>query len=170
MPEHDAAATRLRDSATKTIEFVTLGYHDVSLNFTVRLGRTESLADVLNAAGGYNNFDPDTVFIALADVLPKCMGVEFGREASPVLYLEVPYWSHQQMQDETHRQGSVLDEEQRLAILAEAIDALREAKADTVAVEFLSDNEHQRVYLKPGEKFKAPEGSTLGLKVRGWWD
>lgn len=168
---HDPAATRTRDTIDKTVEFVRLGYHDCSLNFTVRLGRTDSLADVLNAAGGYNRFDPETVFLALADVLPKLMGIEFGREASPVMYLEIPHWSHQQMQDETHRQGTALDREQRLAILDEAVAALRAAEVDTVAIEYLSDNEHQRIYLREGrdKDYELPEGN-LGLKVRGWWD
>lgn len=43
----------------------------------------------------YNEFQGEPVAVAVAKFRGRVSGVEFGREGSPVLYFDLPYWSHQ---------------------------------------------------------------------------
>jgi hypothetical protein len=169
MAAPDAAASRTRDSAAKTIEFVKLGFHDCSLNFTVKTGNVDVLPHFLDAAGPYNDFDPDRVLEALGEVLPRCMAAEFGRESSPVLSLEIPYWSRQAMHDKSRGMGRPLDETERREIAQRAVEALRAAGAETVSYSTVTAEGLDRHYLKEGEGMPETLPTQAALTVRGWW-
>jgi hypothetical protein len=173
----DSTETRLRAAAADLIEFVRLGFHDCSLDFKVRLGRADHLADVLNAAGDYNDFEPSRVFHALADVLPSVSSIEFGREASPVMYVEIPHWEHQAMGWDSKATGRVngerLDPEARTAAARKVADALKAAGADELSLEpdwnFGGTlNREQRWLGNGGADLPADLEGTI--KLRAWWD
>lgn len=166
---HDPAVSRTRDTVAKTIEFVRLGFHDCSLNFTVRTGNADVVPHLLDAAGPYNDFDPDRVLAALAEVLPEAMGIEFGRESSPVLYVDIPFWTHQRMGDETRTQGRLLEEAERVKIAQAVVDALRECAAETVSYQTVTSQGVDRIYLSSGQGIPERLPIGAGLTVRGFW-
>ncbi|MGH2705895.1 MAG: hypothetical protein ACRDJ4_12620 [Actinomycetota bacterium] len=86
------------------IELVALAYGDCQtpprgarlLTFrTEMISEAALLSQVVGQVPGYNAWRSHTVLTELRPIFPKLMGVEFGREASPVLYAFVPYWRHQ---------------------------------------------------------------------------
>src|SRR5512146_2766031 len=173
-----SSETRLRAAAADLIEFVRLGFHDCSLDFKVRLGRADHLADVLNAAGGYNDFEPSRVFHALADVLPLVSSIEFGREASRVMYLEIPWWEHQAMGWDSKATGKVngarLDDDARREAARKVADACKAAGADELSLEPdygpLGAVTRERVWLKAGGGADLPAEVSGSIKIRAWWD
>jgi hypothetical protein len=164
MSSHDPAETRTRDSIEKTIAFVRLGFHDVSLNFTVRLGATDHLADVFNACGPYNDFEPEAAFIALAPIFPKVSAVEFGRESTPIIAFEVPYWDHQRIGYTGPRMSSHLTNDQRHETAAAAAAALEQAGVSRVRYHLVTSTEED--YLR---RIAGRDLSGVGVTVRGEW-
>lgn len=97
---------------THVVEFVRLGYqHDTSFCFHSVLRDWDTFRACLEAAGGYNEFYPSAVVKAFAEVFDDLASIAFGREGSPVMYLDLPYWTHQRLrfavgtgrQDSEHR-------------------------------------------------------------------
>lgn len=81
--------------------FVKIGF---GLNEGQRFQSTEFLTPRLRVAQAaplirlvkqYNEFQGEAVAKAVEKFHGRVSGVEFGREGSPVLYFELPYWSHQ---------------------------------------------------------------------------
>jgi len=81
--------------------FVKIGF---GLNEGQRFQSTEFLTPRLRVAQAaplirlvkqYNEFQGEAVAKAVEEFHGRVSGVEFGREGSPVLYFELPYWSHQ---------------------------------------------------------------------------
>lgn len=163
------ADTRLRDTAEKLIEFVRLGFHDCSLHFTVRLGLPDRLGDVLDAAGGYNDFDPVRVRLEVELVAGELMSIEFGREDGPVLYVEVPYWSHQQMGwGGEPKGGGKLAPRQRQRIGGRAIAALRCAGARSVSLVAGEQYGSAGLELRNPDALPMP-GDDVPLRIRATW-
>jgi hypothetical protein len=84
------------------VDFVKYGYGDShglktrSLDFrTETFANYETFAAALAMVPGYNNFDGPAVAKRFKSLWPELMSVKFGREGSPVLYVQVPYWSNQ---------------------------------------------------------------------------
>jgi hypothetical protein len=176
MAAHDPAATRTRDTIEKTVEFVRLGFHDCSLNFTVRLGATDHLADVFNACGPYNDFEPEAAFLALADVLQQSSAVEFGRQSTPILILEVPFWEHQQMGYTGPTMSSKLTRDQRREIGEAIVDGLRAASAARITYETVTTGSIDTVALGEGcnlPRLIVPDSrgglEGAGFKIMGEW-
>lgn len=81
--------------------FVKMGF---GLNEGQRFQSTEFLTPRLRVAQAaplirlvkqYNEFQGEAVAKAVEKFHGRVSGVEFGREGSPVLYFDLPYWSHQ---------------------------------------------------------------------------
>lgn len=104
----------------------------------------EELVDLLRVAGPYNAFDPEIVANEICAVFPRLSSVEFGREASPVLYAHVPYWTHQAIAWNGSGMGERISAEERSAITREFLEAMRRAEADELTDE--------------------------GYAARAWWD
>lgn len=77
---------------TDIVEFVRLGYSDVSLYFRIHVHNRSTFDATTKAVGGYNNFDPRQVAETIGPVFDDAMQVEFGRESPPVLYVGIPYF------------------------------------------------------------------------------
>ena len=73
------------------VEFVRIGYNDACTNFTVRFHRhdLDTFKKAVRAAGQYNAFEPTNVLKAFAKIEKLVDQVSFGREGSPVMYIEV---------------------------------------------------------------------------------
>ncbi|PTU30564.1 hypothetical protein [Stenotrophobium rhamnosiphilum] len=93
----------------------------------------------------YNNFEGEKVAAAMTEFRGKVSSIEFGREGSPVLYIDLPYWTHQR-------------EETVLAGKGEKIPDNENAKL----VERL-----KQVFIK---KLAADEFDVEGRRIRIWWD
>jgi hypothetical protein len=131
--------------------FIRLGFGlDESVNFEstellTPVMRTVQAQQLIQMVSSYNNFEGKRVADALAEFRGQISGVQFGREGSPVIYIELPYWTHQQ--EETRIQGQ-----------GQRIPAYRTDKL----VERL-----RRVMV---EKLAADEFNVEHNRVRVWWD
>lgn len=81
--------------------FIKIGFGlDESVRFqstqllTPRL-RTVQAQKLIALVKSYNNFEGEKVAAALTEFRGKVSAIEFGREGSPVLYIDLPYWTHQ---------------------------------------------------------------------------
>jgi hypothetical protein len=131
--------------------FVRLGYAlDKNQRFqsteflTPRL-RTVQARHLIQLVKSYNEFDGLKAAEALAAFEGKVSGVEFGREGSPVIYIELPYWTHQ-------REGTT-PAGMSTRISDEGNDKLVQ--------------ELRRVFVGT---LKADEFSVQRRRVRMWWD
>jgi hypothetical protein len=88
--------TRLRNA----VEFVKLGFgDDFGFDFRSLYFRTEELttdeAQAVVKLINYDEFDGVKVAEAIGQFRGKIASYEFGREGSPVLYVNLPAWTHQ---------------------------------------------------------------------------
>jgi hypothetical protein len=94
----DAAPKRLE----QTLELVRLVYGDLhgkdtrSLHFRSEALSTDDMKAVLPLVESYNGFVGAKVSEALERLRGEISYYEFGREGSPVIYVHLPYWAHQQ--------------------------------------------------------------------------
>ena len=96
--EADAGASRL----AQTMELVRLVYGDLhgketrSLLFKSEPLSTDDMRQLLPLVEHYNGFAGAKVSEALEGLRGEISYYELGREGSPVLYVHLPYWTHQQ--------------------------------------------------------------------------
>lgn len=55
----------------------------------------EEASEVAKVVSSYNEYKGKDVASAILKLRGKVSSVEFGRENSPVLYVHIPYWTHQ---------------------------------------------------------------------------
>jgi hypothetical protein len=131
--------------------FVKIGF---GLNQNQRFQSTEFLTPRLRVAQAaplirlvkeYNEFQGERVASAVEKFRGRVSAVEFGREGSPVLYFELPYWSHQ-------REEATSDAERT---------KISEAENDLLVSELKS------LFVT---ELHADEFSVNGRRVRVWWD
>lgn len=111
---------------------------------TPRLRSTQTVT-LIRLVKHYNEFDGERVALAVEKLRGRVSGVEFGREGSPVLYIELPYWTHQR--EESLRNG--------------AGTKISDAENDKLIQDL------KQVFV--GE-LKADEFSVAQRRVRVWWD
>lgn len=106
--------------------------------------RTAQAAPLIRLIKQYNNFEGERVALAVERLRGKVSGIEFGRQGSPVLFIELPYWTHQR--EETMREGMGVK---------------------------ISDAENEKFVAELRQTFvselKADEFSVRGRRVRVWW-
>jgi len=131
--------------------FVRLAYGlDRSLGFestqflTPRL-RTAQAERLVRMVGVYNAFNGPKVADALVRLRGKVSSIEFGREGSPVIYIELPYWTHQIEETSMSGQGTRISESESAALASEI----------------------KRLFVT---ELKADEFSVESRRVRIWWD
>jgi hypothetical protein len=107
--------------------------------------RTGQAAPLIRLVTSYNEFDGERVAAAVEKLHRRVSGVEFGREGSPVLYIELPYWTHQREESREAGSGTKISDEETAKFVAE----LRQA--------FVSE-------------LKADEFQVNRRRVRIWWD
>lgn len=130
--------------------FVRIGF---GLNENQRFQSTEFLTPRLRTAQAvalirlvpnYNEFNGERVAAEVEKLRGRVSGIEFGREGSPVLYLELPYWTHQREESKEAAGTKVSDEETSRFI-----------------------TELRRTFV---DELKADEFQVSRRRVRVWWD
>lgn len=113
--------------------------------------RTESITDyqefceLISLIGiNHNAFDCRRVIAELRPIFPKLMGVEIGRESSPVLYAYLPYWTHQAIEWNGGGNATPIPSEGREQLKQSFLEAMERARADEISDE--------------------------GYGLRAWWD
>ena len=82
-------------------QFVLLGYGDLreknyrSLNFVTECLKTDQMSQIIPIVTQYNAFDGKKIAEALKQFRGKISCYEFGRAGSPILHIDIPYWTHQ---------------------------------------------------------------------------
>ena len=132
-----------------TETFVRIGYGlekgFQSTDFLTPRLRTVQAVPLLKMVKQYNNFEGERVAAAVQDLRGKVSGVEFGRDGSPVLFIELPYWTHQREETKTEGIGVKIDDKDTEQFVAQ----LRNV--------FVSE-------------LKASEFSVRGRRIRIWWN
>jgi hypothetical protein len=135
------------------IEFVTLGYGDLlrdrafrSLHFRTDRLTTRQAQIVLRLVKSHNAFEGEKVAVAIDAFYRRVSWYEFGRETSPVLYIELPYTENQIEEHTSHIVGTRIVEDRHEALLRELEQMFHTLNAD----EFSVDERRHR--------------------VRAWWD
>ena len=116
-----------------------------STSFLTPFLRTTQAAPLIRLVKEYNEFDGERVASAVEKLRGRISGLEFGREGSPVLYVELPYWTHQREGVETLVKGI----------------RIPDAENDRLVEEL------RQVFV---DELKADEFGVDGRRVRVWWD
>ena len=131
--------------------FVKIGYglnkgqRFQSYEFLTPRLRTSQAVPLIKLVKQYNEFNGELVATAVASLKGRVSGVEFGREGSPVLYLELPHWTNQREEASPTEKGTKIPDEQNDLLVAEV----------------------KRVFV---DQLKADEFSVRNRRVRIWWD
>jgi hypothetical protein len=115
-----------------------------TLFLTPRL-RTVQAEQLVRLVGDYNNFNGQKAADALLQLRGKVSGVEFGREGSPVIYIELPFWTHQREETAWSGQGTRISDSESAALVSEI----------------------RQLFVN---QLKADEFSVEKRRVRIWWD
>lgn len=132
------------------------------------------LREALDAVGCYNNFDPFKVARVLQDFGDRMMGVDLGRECSPVLYITIPCWS-QQCLGYRGKVSEPLPQASREAMAGAVLRAFLACPCppDELSVEacHISKPEPMDRAWVPNA-FKIPEAvkDRQSITIRAWWD
>jgi hypothetical protein len=115
-----------------------------STDFLTPRLRTVQAVALIQLVKSYNNFEGERVAAAVQRFRGQVSGVEFGRDGSPVLIIELPYWTHQREESQIQGMGAKISD---------------------------SDNERlvqdlRRTFV---EELKASEFTIKGRRVRVWW-
>jgi hypothetical protein len=138
------------------VDVVRLGQR-VSRSFTVALANRATFDAVMALARAGNTFDPHQVARTIGTLFDDAMTVEFGIDESPVLSLEIPFFTGQHLAARTGH-GERYTDEQRRDFARRVIAWARTMRADVITVEqHLTD---AVVNDEPGEH---------PLRVRIWW-
>jgi hypothetical protein len=141
------------------VSFVQLGER-VSTNFTVNLSNRATFDAVMNAALGGNNFVPGDVARTIGTLFDDAMQVEFGAEGSAVLYIAVPFFTHQRIAS-TSGGGERYTNEQRRDFTQRVLVWARSMRADEITVQQYPVTDELFVDNAPGEN---------PYRIRIWWD
>jgi hypothetical protein len=133
---------------------------------------------LLQLAGPYNAFDPDTAYDLIHHYRHVLSSVELAREASMALYLHLAHWPHQTLEHQRDRlmapePGQWLEPQgepftptaMRNAAAALAGDCL-DADADEVSYLAHDNHAHQWIHARP---VTIPDTHRPHV-VRAWWD
>ena len=117
--------TRLHNA----IEFVRLGFgDDFGLDFRSLYFRTEALttdeAQAVMRLINYDDFDGVKVAEAIGQFRGNIAAYEFGREGSPVLYVKLPYWTHQREGSPKGKAGTRIEDTENDILVARIEDTL----------------------------------------------
>jgi hypothetical protein len=108
-------------------QFIKLGFGTQILGqrgFQSTLFLTEPLnttqaAQLVRAVPEYGKFNGALVAEGIKRFAGRVSGVAFGRERSPVLYIELPYWTHQREGPIGTGMGSRISDEEHAKLVAE---------------------------------------------------
>lgn len=128
--------------------FVRIGYGlekgFQSTDFLTPRLRTIQAVPLIKLVKQYNDFEGEKVAAAVQQLRGKVSGIEFGRDGSPVLFIELPYWTHQREETLTEGMGTKIDDREIDQFVAQL----------------------KQVFVT---ELKASEFSVRGRRIRVWW-
>lgn len=169
------------------IEFVRLGYGDnFGLHFRSLYFRTGELTTaeaqaVMRIIDEYNSFDGRKVADAIEQFKGKIAAYEFGRESSPVLYIQLPHWTHHREGSAPGASGTAISDAEHDALVAELRDTfVAKLGADEFCDEFGAGDlekmvaNFEAIVGKPIPDAFGPGGvgklKARNRRIRVWWD
>jgi hypothetical protein len=128
--------------------FVRIGYGlekgFQSTGFLTPRLRTIQAVPLIKLVKQYNEFEGEKVAAAVQQLRGKVSGIEFGRDGSPVLFIELPYWTHQREETLTEGVGTKIEDKENDQFVAQL----------------------KHVFVT---ELKASEFSVRGRRIRVWW-
>lgn len=80
---------------------------------------TAQAAELVRVVPEYGPFKGEAVAEGIERFAGRVMGVQFGREGSPVLYVQLPYWTHQWEGPVPHTVGTRISDEETRQLVEE---------------------------------------------------
>ena len=128
--------------------FVRIGYGlekgFQSTDFLTPRLRTIQAVPLIKLVKQYNDFEGEKVAAAVQQLRGRVSGIEFGRDGSPVLFIELPYWTHQREETLTESMGTKIEDKENDQFVAQL----------------------KQVFVT---ELKASEFSVRGRRIRVWW-
>ncbi len=115
-----------------------------STDFLTPRLRTVQAAPLIKLVRQYNSFEGERVAAAVQQLRGRVSGVEFGRDGSPVLFIELPSWTHQREERLTEGMGTKIPDSENEQLVSEL----------------------RRTFVT---ELKASEFSVRERRVRVWW-
>jgi hypothetical protein len=108
-------------------EFVRIGFgrhlpggkNFQSTQFLTPLLSTEQASHLIELVDEYRTFRGKPVAAAIRRLAGRVSGVEFGREGPPVMYIHLPYWTHQREGPVASGTGTRIPEEEHAKLVEE---------------------------------------------------
>ncbi len=108
-------------------QFVKIGFGPVvlgqkgfqSTQFRTPRLSTRQAAQLIRLVPEYGGFKGEAVAAAVERMAGRVSGVEFGREGSPVLYVDLPYWTHQREGPVIQSSGVRISDDDHLRMVEE---------------------------------------------------
>jgi hypothetical protein len=108
-------------------EFVRIGFglhlsggrNFQSTQFLTPLLSTEQASHLIEIVDEYRTFRGKPVAAAIRGLAGRVSGVEFGREGPPVVYIHLPYWTHQREGLVASGAGTRIPEEEHAKLVEE---------------------------------------------------
>ena len=112
-----------------------------STEFLTPVLSTRQASELVLLVPEYGPFKGDAVAKGIQRFVGRVSGVAFGRELSPVLYVHLPYWTHQREGPNTKEAGMRISDQENQRLVAE----LKNVFVDELgAVEFEPDSIDKR--------------------------
>ena len=80
---------------------------------------TRQASQLIQLVPEYRTFKGGAVASAVSKFAGRVSGVEFGREGSPVLYFDLPYWTHQREGPVSTGQGTRVSDEENAKLVGD---------------------------------------------------
>jgi len=105
---------------------------DLLLHFRTNPVDSDTAMELVDIIGGYNNFDPAKIKDVMRAFRGQITGYEVGRECSPVIYVWLPYWTHQREDWEMLETGERIPEDELEGLKRSLTTCFKLALADEV--------------------------------------
>jgi len=92
---------------------------------------TKQASQLVLVVPEYGRFKGALVAEGIRRFTGRVMSIQFGREGSPVLYVQLPYWTHQREGPITHQMGTRIPDEEHKRLVEE----LRKVFVDELSAE-----------------------------------
>ena len=80
---------------------------------------TQQASQLIQLVPEYRTFRGSAVASAVSKFAGRVSGVEFGREGSPVLYFDLPYWTHQREGPVSTGKGTRISDEENAKLVGD---------------------------------------------------
>lgn len=147
------------DVHADTVAFAALG-EKICNDFRIDVHNRATFDAIMGTIRGCNDFDPERIRDTIEEIFDDATRIEYGHEGSLVLYVHIPFWTHQRIGETNHRDRKKYTQEERKDFVKRIISWGRSMRADEIMTrQFRPFGEY--VCNRPGED---------PICVRLWWD